>query len=177
MYKRIKKRKLGRTSAHRKALIQNQLRSVMQNGKIETSSVKAKVLKAELESIFSKVKTTKEGDLPLLRKLYTIFGDKELVKKIFLLGKKDVKISTKKIGFRAGDNTEVSTVEIVGFKVREKSKKEVEKKVEKKEEIIEEKPIEEDVKRKGILNIGGRKSGIKKVEPMKKERARTRSGL
>jgi ribosomal protein L17 len=42
MYKRKSIKKLGRTTSHRKALIKNQLRSVLSTGKVKTSTVKAR---------------------------------------------------------------------------------------------------------------------------------------
>jgi len=178
MYKRNSIKKLGRTHSHRKALIQNQLRSIITNGKVKTSSVKAKVLRGELESIFNTIKLSKEGDIVLIRNLNEIFGSKELVKKVMEIGKKETsKVSIKKVGFRIGDNTQMSVVEIEGFKSKPKDKKKagVEKKGKEKEEEVVETKKEEKVKR-GILNLG-RKTESKKIEPMRKERARSRSGL
>jgi large subunit ribosomal protein L17 len=182
MYKRKSIKKLGRTTSHRKALIKNQLRSVLSSGKVKTSTVKAKVLKGELESMFNNIKKSKENDINLIRHLKEILGSDELVKKAIELGKKDgVKVSIKKVGFRDGDNTEMSVVEIEGFKTEQKKEVKKGKKKEKKEEkqeeqesVIEQKEIEE--KKKGILNLG-RKPVVQKTAPIKKERARTRSGL
>jgi large subunit ribosomal protein L17 len=182
MYKRKSIKKLGRTASHRKALIKNQLRSVLSTGKIKTSTVKAKVLKGELESMFNNIKKSKENDINLIRQLKKILGSDELVKKAIELGKKDgVKVTIKKVGFRDGDNTEMSIVEIEGFKTEQKKEvkkgKKKEEKQEKQEElenVIEQKKVEE--KKKGILNLG-RKPAVQKTAPIKKERARTRSGL
>ena len=182
MYKRKSIKKLGRTTSHRKALIKNQLRSVLSTGKVKTSTVKAKVLKGELESMFNDIKKSKENDINLIRHLKEILGSDELVKKAIELGKKDeVKVSIKKVGFRDGDNTEMSVVEIEGFKTEQKKEVKKGKKKEKKEErqeeqesVIEQKEVEE--KKKGILDLG-RKVETKKVTPVKKERVRTRSGL
>lgn len=179
MYKRNSVKKLGRTHSHRKALIQNQARSIVSFGKVRTTSVRAKVLKAEIESLIEKVHASKDGDITLLRELNEILGKKDLVKGMLELGKKeDIKVSIKKIGFRPGDNTEMSTVEIIGFKAKEVGKKKTTKKdqkgEEKKEEIKETKIDGE--KKKSIINLG-KKDVTKKAEPIKKERARTRSGL
>ncbi|HPP18378.1 MAG TPA: L17 family ribosomal protein [Candidatus Dojkabacteria bacterium] len=182
MYKRKSIKKLGRTASHRKALIKNQLRSVLSTGKIKTSTVKAKVLKGELESMFNNIKKSKENDINLIRQLKKILGSDELVKKAIELGKKDgVKVTIKKVGFRDGDNTEMSVVEIEGFKTEQKKevkkgkkKEEKEEKQEELENVIEQKKVEE--KKKGILNLG-RKPAVQKTAPVKKERVRTRSGL
>ena len=75
----------------------------------------------------------------------------------------------------------MSLIEIEGFKTKEKKEVKKTKKKEEKEEkqdgqesVIEQKEIEE--KKKGILNLG-RKPVVQKTAPIKKERARTRSGL
>jgi len=182
MYKRNSIKKLGRTTSHRKAMIKNQLRSVLSTGKVKTSTVKAKVLKGELESMFNNIKKSKENDINLIRQLKKILGSDELVKKAIELGKKDgVRVTVKKVGFRDGDNTEMSVVEIEGFKTEQKKevkkgkkKEEKEEKQEELENVIEQKNVEE--KKKGILNLG-RKPAVQKTAPIKKERARTRSGL
>jgi large subunit ribosomal protein L17 len=177
MYKRNSIKKLGRKTAHRKSLIRNQLRSIIQSGKLKTSSVKAKVLKGELESILSRIKSSEEGDICLMRELVVLLGSKELARKTIEVGKKsDIKVCIKKVGFRVGDNSELSIVEILGFKTKVKDKKEAKdtKKVSSKENE-KELPIEEDHKR-GILNIG-RKNIKDGVKPIKKERARSRAGI
>lgn len=179
MYKRKSTKKLGRKASHRKALIKNQLRSIISVGKIETSTVKAKVLKGELESMLSDIKKSKENDINLIRNLKEVLGSEELVKVAIELGKKDgVKVNIKKTGFRDGDNTEMSIVEIEGFKTKEKKEvkkpKKKEEKQEKQEASVEQKETEE--KKKGILNLG-KKPAVKTTAPIKKERARTRSGL
>lgn len=179
MYKRINLKKLGRTHSHRKALKQNQVRSILQSGKVRTSSVKAKVLRGELESLLNLVRGTKDEDISLIRRLNEILGKEELVKKAMELGKKEsTKVTVKKVGYRVGDNTQESVVEIVGFKgKKDDSKKKVAKKdvkVEKKEEVEEKKESVE--KKKSFANLGA-KSVSKKVEPLKKERAKSRSGL
>lgn len=177
MYKRKSIKKLGRTHSHRKALIKNQLRSILTSGYIQTSSVKAKVLRGEIESIINKIKKAKDGDLSLIRELYRVFGNESLVKKVMEIGKKDgIKVVIQKIGFRSGDNTEMSKIEILGFKNKAKKKGEEKEEEKEKKEVEAPKSKESVEQKKGILNLG-RKSVSKKVEPMKKERVRTRSGL
>jgi large subunit ribosomal protein L17 len=174
MYKRIKTKKLGRTMAHRKALIKNQIRSLVHSGSIKTSTAKAKVVKGELESLMHKVKNAKDGDLNLRRELQVILGDKELVKKFVEFSKKEnSKVVVRKIGFREGDNSEVSQIVIDGLKV--KKVKKVEKK---KDDVEEEKEVEsKKLERKNLLNVGSKKSVSKKVGAVNKERAKSRSGL
>ena len=82
MYKRKSIKKLGRTHSHRKALIKNLLRSILKSGYIQTSSVKAKVLRGELESIFNKVKQRgifykkfSKSQINLIFQLWLIYPD------------------------------------------------------------------------------------------------------
>jgi large subunit ribosomal protein L17 len=174
MYKRVKTKKLGRTHSHRKALVLNMLRSIVKSGSVKTTTPKAKVLKNEVESLLAKVKNTKDGDLALRRKLQTILGDSESVKK--LLEVKDTSVVVKKVGFRSGDNSEISVVEIKGLKGK-KAKVSGKKEVSKKDVEVEEKtvPSIEEPKKRNILDLG-RKS-VKKATSIKKERAKSRSGL
>lgn len=172
MYKRIGTKKLGRTMSHRKALINNQLRSLIESGYIKTTSTKAKVVKGEIESLFAKVRNAKDGDLNLRRSLQVVFGNTDLVKRFLEIAKKeDTKVVLRKIGFRDGDNSEMSKIEITGLKVKKVAKK-VKKEVEVQEEKVENKEV-----KKNILNIGGKKSVSKKVGAVNKERAKSRSGL
>lgn len=56
----MKKRKLGRTSDHRKALLRNMATSLIENGSMETTEMKAK----ELSSVMDRLVTlAKRGDL------------------------------------------------------------------------------------------------------------------
>lgn len=176
MYKRNSIKKLGRKTSHRKALILNQLRSLVESGKIRTTSPKAKVMRGQIESLISKVRTTKDGDLNLRRRLQIVFGNTELVNRFVDIAKKDsTKVTLKKVGFRAGDNAEVSVLEIKGLKVK-KVKKVGKTKAEPKE-VEKKKPVIEEEKKRGLLDFGGKKSVTKGVAKVNKERAKSRSGL
>lgn len=173
MYKRINKKKLGRKKSHRESLVRNLLRSLFTSAKVETTTPKAKVLKSKAEDILNTVRNSKEEDLSLRRKLQEIFGNTDLAKKVYEICKKDgVKISIAKIGFRAGDNGEVSRVEIKGVELKKKVKKETKVK----EEEVEKREAKVDVK-KGIEKLTGKKVVKEKVANVSKERSRTRSGL
>lgn len=161
--------------AHRKSLVYNQLRSLLKSGSIRTTTPKAKVVKAEMESLISKSRNSKEGDLNLRRRLQVVFGNTDLVKKFLEVSSKSTsKVILKKVGFRDGDNAEVSMLELKGLKV--KSTKKIEK-VEKEETKVEKKEPVIEKERKGILNLGVKKSISKGVAPINKERAKSRSGL
>ncbi len=178
MYKRIGTKKLGRTMAHRKSLVYNQLRSLLKSGSIRTTTPKAKVVKAEMESLISKSRNSKEGDLNLRRRLQVVFGNTDLVKKFLEVSSKSTsKVILKKVGFRDGDNAEVSMLELKGLKVKSTKKIEKVEKVEKEETKVEKKEPVIEKERKGILNLVVKKSISKGVAPINKERAKSRSGL
>ena len=177
MYKRVKTKKLGRTASHRKALILNQVRSLIESGSVKTTTPKAKILRNEVESLIAKVKNTKDGDLSLRRRLQVVLGNSELVKRFLQAAKSSsVSVTLKKVGFRDGDNSEVSIVEVKGLKVK-KSKVSGKKETEKKEIEVEEKkaPVQEESMKRNILNLG--KKSVKEAATIKKERAKSRSGL
>ena len=54
MYKRVKKLKLGRKTAHRKSLVHNLLRSLFDKNFVVTTTLKAKALKQE-EVLLTKI--------------------------------------------------------------------------------------------------------------------------
>jgi large subunit ribosomal protein L17 len=174
MYKRIKTKKLGRTMAHRKALIKNQIRSLVHTGSIKTTTAKAKAVKGELESLMNRVKNAKEGDLNIRRELQVILGETELVKKFVEFSKREgSKVVVRKIGFRDGDNSEVSQIVIEGLKV-----KKVKRVAKKSKDVEEESKVEKkEPERKNILNLGAKKSVSQKAGAVNKERAKSRSGL
>jgi len=72
-------RKLGRTSAHRKALLMNLSIALFENGKIETTVEKAKELRSFAEKLIT---TAKKGDSNAHRAVFAILRNKEATKKL-----------------------------------------------------------------------------------------------
>lgn len=71
----MQNRKLGRTSAHRKALLRNMATSLIENGRLETTEMKAK----ELASVMDKLITlAKRGDLHARRQAAAFVRDIEV---------------------------------------------------------------------------------------------------
>ena len=174
MYKRVGIKKLGKKTAHRASMIQNQMRTLFSSGLLKTTTVKAKVVKGRAESLISDMKK-KKVSVDTRRKLIKILGDKELIEKSIKYSQREVVgVKIRKIGFRAGDNAEMSKLELIGFEP--KKKKDNTKKEEKKE-------LNKEVDRKDInkdIDLKGRKTAdSKKVKTQRKstERVRTRSGL
>jgi large subunit ribosomal protein L17 len=72
-------RKLGRTSAHRAALLKNLSIALIENGKIETTLPKAKELRSYVEKL---VTAARKGDANAHRAVFAALQDKEATKKL-----------------------------------------------------------------------------------------------
>ncbi|KKR05667.1 MAG: 50S ribosomal protein L17 [candidate division WS6 bacterium GW2011_GWF2_39_15] len=171
MFKRQSFKKLGRKASHRSALKKNLLRSIFQSGHVTTTTPKAKMLRGEVQSLLNKV-VKSEKSLNLFRDLESILGTRKLVDAVIAYtGVSKMGVKVLKVGFRPGDNAEKSKVELVGFKVEKKTvvKKET-KKAEETKEV-------EQPERKGLKSILGTGKSVGKRMTVKRERARTRSGL
>lgn len=112
-------RKLGRKSAHRRALLRNMATSLVKHERIYTTLPKAKELRSVVEKMIS---LGKRGDLHARRQAAAFLFDDEAVSKVFsnLAGRfKDRTGGYTRIlrrGVRAGDAAEMATVELVDFK-------------------------------------------------------------
>lgn len=121
-------RKLGVTTKHRKAMFRNMVTDLFRFDKIQTTDTKAKELRRIAEKLIT---LAKDGSLHKRRQAAAYVRDKEVLKKLF-----DV-IAAKfkdrpggytriiKLGFRKGDNTPISVIELVEeeFKADKKKKK------------------------------------------------------
>lgn len=185
MRKRNSIKKLGRKVQHRKSLIRNQLDILFSKGILNTTSVKAKVIKKEAETLIGEANKRGVESFNSIR----FFQNKlNLRESIINLGKyvkgdkKAVKIV--KTGFRKGDNAETSQLLLVDFEriIEKKVKKIKDKKEQEKKDVNEN--INEESKeklnkpKKDEDNIAKRFSkSISKTLGGNKERARSRSGL
>ena len=73
-------RKLGRTSGHRRALLRNQVTSLVLHGRIETTEAKAKSIKPLADKM---VTLGKRGDLAARRQAARFLLDPVAVQKLF----------------------------------------------------------------------------------------------
>ena len=74
-------RKLGRTNKHRRSMLANLTKEVINNGKIETTETRAKEVRKFVDKMIT---YGKKGDLVSRRKAYAfLHNDKDCVKKIF----------------------------------------------------------------------------------------------
>jgi large subunit ribosomal protein L17 len=109
---------LGRTSAHRKALLSNLASSLILHKRIKTTVAKAKELKKFVEPIINR---SKENTTHSRRVVFSSLKNKEAVNELF----KTVsdKVANRpggytrilKLGNRVGDNAETCYIELVDF--------------------------------------------------------------
>lgn len=111
-------RKLGRKSAHRKAMLRNMATSLVLHERIDTTLQKAK----EVRSLVEKMITLgKRGDLHARRQAASFFFDDDAVAKVFsglasrFKERNGGYTRILKRGFRVGDSADLATIELVDF--------------------------------------------------------------
>lgn len=173
MYKQVRIKKLGRKKSHRESLINNQLRSVFESGYVRTTSVKARVLKTNIERLLSDYSES----LSFRRNIGNTLGNRELVERFYTYVKKENKgVKIMKLGFRPGDMSEMSRVELMNFKEKKVKKENTsgDKKDVKKKEVKKDKEQSLDKKK---AKLEPRKILKPEKVVVNKERAKSRSGL
>jgi len=109
--------KLSRDSAHRKALLQNLMKEVIEHERIKTTQAKAKAVKPEVEKLIT---LAKRGDLHARRQALSTLGqDKFAVHQLFeVIAPRYAErpggyTRIIKLGPRASDSTEMVLLELV----------------------------------------------------------------
>ncbi len=116
MRHKISKRKLNRTSSHRKALLANMAVALIKHEQIKTTLPKAKELSPYVEKLIT---LGKKGDLNARRKLYSIIPEKNWGAKVFDILAERYKernggyTRIMKAGFRYGDSAPMAVIELV----------------------------------------------------------------
>ena len=117
MRHRKNRHKLSRDTAHRKALLRNLCREVIEHERIKTSQAKAKAVKPEVEKLIT---LGKRGDLHARRQALSELGqDKFLVHKLFeevaprYAERPGGYTRIVKLGPRRSDSTEMVFLELV----------------------------------------------------------------
>ena len=119
MRHRKRGRKLGRTSAHRKATLHNLAKSLVTYEMVQTTDAKCK----ELRKISDRLITLgKRGTLHARRQAMSVLQDRELVAKLFddlaqrdeISGREGGYSRIIKVGNRNGDNAPISRISWVG---------------------------------------------------------------
>ena len=80
MRHRVATFKIGRTGAHRRAMLANMVSSLFANGKIETTLVKAKAARSFAEKMIT---LGKKGDIHNRRQAFSKLRNKDAVKLLF----------------------------------------------------------------------------------------------
>ncbi len=109
---------LGRKKGHRRALLANLAKALIQHKRINTTLAKAKALRVYVEPLVTKGKTDSGHSR---RVVFSYLQDKEAIKELF--GPIAQKIGDRpggytriiKTGFRKGDGAEMAMIELVDF--------------------------------------------------------------
>ena len=165
-------RKLGRTSAHRKALFRNLVGALILRERISTTLAKAKELRGKVEKTIT---LGKKGTLHARRQAFKLAPQKETVQKVFgPLAERYAKrpggyTRIIKIGPRKGDNAPMAFIELVDREgdapAQEKSKGAAKKAATPK--TAEKKPVEKKTAAKKETKTEKEKDTKKKADPKK----------
>jgi large subunit ribosomal protein L17 len=123
MRHRVHGRKLGRTSAHRKALFRNQLSSLFVHERIVTTIAKAKELRPLAERMVTMART---NSLPARRRALSMVPDREIVRRLFediaprFVDRPGGYTRILRLGRRHGDGAELAILEFVDFTLKSK---------------------------------------------------------
>ena len=109
-------RRLGRTSAHRKAMYRNMVPSLLEHERIQTTDSKAKELRRVAERMIT---LGKRGDLHARRRAMRVIRDKGVTAKVFdqlaerFRDRPGGYTRVVKLGPRVGDAAPLSVIELV----------------------------------------------------------------
>ena len=126
----VKRKKLGRDTSHRRALLRNLMTSFLEKERIRTTLVKAKATRPLAEKMIT---LAKKDTLHAKRQALSFIYKKPVVKKLFEeLGPRFSErpggyTRIVKIGPRAGDGAEMAMLELIGSEFEKKVKKKKEK--------------------------------------------------
>ncbi|MFO7981160.1 MAG: 50S ribosomal protein L17 [Candidatus Aminicenantes bacterium] len=122
----VKRHRLGRNSAQRKALLRSLVTSFLEKERIKTTKAKAKALRPEAEKMIT---LAKKGSLHARRKVLRTVYKKDVVKKLFEdIGPRFAErpggyTRIIKLGPRDGDGAEMAVIELIGTEFKKKPKK------------------------------------------------------
>ncbi|MBN8853886.1 MAG: 50S ribosomal protein L17 [Sphingobacteriales bacterium 50-39] len=109
---------LGRTTAHRKALLSNLATQLIAHKRIVTTLAKAKTLRTYIEPLITKAK---DNTTHQRRVVFSYLQDKEAIAELFgpiaekVAGRPGGYTRIIKLGTRVGDNAETALIELVDF--------------------------------------------------------------
>ena len=109
-------RKLGKTSAQRKALLRQQVTDLLENGKMETTFYRAKEVQPVVEQMIT---LGKKGDLAAYRKALSFITKEDVAHKLFkeiapmYADRNGGYTRVTRTGARRGDAAEMAVIELV----------------------------------------------------------------
>jgi len=109
-------KRFSRASGHLRCMMSNMTNSLILNGRIKTTTPKAKLLRSYVEKMIT---LGKSGSLPARRRAMAFLRDKTMVTRLFTevaprySGRNGGYTRIMKTGFRAGDCAPVSIIELV----------------------------------------------------------------
>jgi large subunit ribosomal protein L17 len=115
-------RKLGRTTAQRKAMLRGMVTLLLECGKVETTYTRAQELSAKADEMIT---LGKKGDLAAYRAALEYITKEDVAKKLFsTLAPAYAEVDggytqILKVGPRRGDGAEMAIVKLVGVKAQE----------------------------------------------------------
>lgn len=116
MRHRVSGRALGRTAAHRKALIRNQVTDLLRRDRIVTTEAKAKEVRPVAERVIS---LGKRGDLHARRQAAAVLTDRKVLRRLFdqiaprFRSRPGGYTRIVKLGPRLGDGARMAQIELV----------------------------------------------------------------
>lgn len=119
-------RKLGRTTAQRKAMLRGMVTLLLECGKVETTYTRAQELSAKADEMIT---LGKKGDLAAYRQALEYITKEDVAKKLFsVIAPAYAEVNggytqVLKMGPRRGDGAEMAIVKLVGFKTVETEEK------------------------------------------------------
>lgn len=124
MRHRVKRHRLGRYGSHRKSLLRNLSREIVEHGAIVTTTAKAKALKIFIDKLMAKAVEAATTDdraknVHLRRQINEVLGDRRLTNKLVdeiakrYVGRKSGFVRVLRLGYRRGDAAEMSLVQLV----------------------------------------------------------------
>jgi len=136
----IDHKKLGRTAAHRKAMLSNMVTSLFERERIETTTVKAKEAKRLAEKMIT---FARKGDLAARRHVARTVKDPTVLRKLFdeiaprYVDRPGGYTRVLKTGVRKGDAARTAILELVGKDDKPRGKKKTSRKTHHKVDIPE----------------------------------------
>lgn len=115
-------RKLGRDSAHRRAMLATMAGQVIQHGRIKTTQPRAKEARGLVDRLIT---IAKKDDLHARRQAAAVLKDKTIVRKLFedvapdLDDRNSGYTRILKLGPRLGDGAETVYLELVNYSIEE----------------------------------------------------------